>query len=535
MLRVSIHPLDESVLVVAQTRDRNGHIADAADTEDSSRWGGNASLGFAASAAGEGVKYPLLDIDRQGTFDAILRENDIDSSPALPGFYSYTMALSDPDNEVAATPWSIDPNDATQTLWLYVGSEFSFRSIFFQVATAGSWTSAALSVQYWDGTAWVDVADLAEGSLLDTLAGASDQVVWTMPDDWFPCTIENSLVTTEGQRRKVDRSMFWVRVRIDTLVGYASLPSISGVWEGWPEAEDDIALWPNVTRPSKVVLALASMQQDTNPHLQSIPCVSRRQPAHFALGLVDFGRGDYWISVPTFQGDAEEVTSDPSLADYRTQAVDKSGSTVDFPVPSSGIVLRSGRYRARVIAEIPNVDFSQIASETGHIVPPGAFGTPEFGQDPADPDDPEALFDPTWQPVLTAAVEHFDIRARNTYARVDVQRNPSGNDVYTIWLERDGRLVPLSNQGGSNPYARLVVIDQTSDAVLIDTMSASSSVSAGALTPVAGVSGIDSHQFVYTETGSTRKMATNKQYLLLAQIVVGGEALETRIVINFFA
>lgn len=533
MLRVSVHPLDESVLVVAQTRDRNGHIADAADTEDASRYGTNPALGFSSHASGQGLKYPLLDIDRQSAFDAILAEQDIDATPALPGFYRYTMELSDPDNEIAASPFVLDSTTPTQTLWCYLGSEFAFRSAFFQVAVAGSWTSAALTVQYWNGATWTAVSGLTEGSLLSGLAGASDQLSWDMPTDWFPCTIENQLNTTEGQRRKVDKSRLWVRIRINTLVGLVSLPSISGIWEGWPEAEGDTALWQNVIRPTKVVLALASMQQDSNPHLTQLPVVTRKQPADFSTGVVDFGRGDYWIEVPSFGGDPE-ATADPALADYRTVAADKGGSTVAFPVPSAGVVLRKGRYRARVIAEVPNVDFSQIAAETGHQVPPGSFGTPEFGEDPPDPDDPEGLFDPTWRPVLAASVAHFDVRDRNAYARVDVQRRTDGQDVYTLWVERDGRLVPLSNQGGTTPYARLLVIDQSSDGVLVNTMDASSAVVAGALTPVAGVSGVDSHQFVYVETASARKLQTGGQYLLVAQIVIGGEALETRIVINFF-
>jgi len=533
MLRASIHPLDESVLVVAQTRDRNGHIADAVDSENAGRWGTNPALGFSAHGTGQGLQYPLVDIDRQSAFDAVLRENDIQSSPGLPGFYRYTMELSDPDNGIAATPFVLDPNDSTQTLWLYLGSEFAFRSVFFQIAAAGAWTSASLTVQYWNGTAWTAVGSLAEGSLLAQLAGASDQASWTMPLDWFPGTIENSLNTTEGQRRKVDKSRLWVRVRLDTLVGVTSLPSVSGVWEGWPEAEGDTALWQNVIRPTKVVLALASMQKDTNPHLTALPVVTRRQPATFGTGFVDFGRGDYWLELPTYDGDAM-ADSDPALADYRTTATDKGGSTVPFPVPSAGVVLRKGRYRARIIAEIANVDFSQIAPETGHQIPAGAFGTPEFGETPPDPDDTEALFDPTWKPVIAATVAHFDVRDRNTYARVDIQRNGAGQDVYTLWIERDGRLLPLSNQGGVAPYARLQVIDQSTDGVLIDTMDAAKAVAAGALAPVVGVSAVDSHQFVYVETLSGRKLVTNGQYLLAAQIMSGGEALETRIVINFF-
>jgi len=533
MLRVSVHPLDESVLVVAQTRDRNGHIADAVDSEDAARYGTNPALGFSSHASGEGLKYPLVDIDRQSAFDAILSEQDIDGTPSLPGFYRYTMELGDPDNGITAAPFVQDPNTATQSLWCYLGSEFSFRSAFFQVAVAGDWTSASITVQYWNGSAWTSVTGLTEGSLLDSLAGASDQLSWDAPRDWFPCTVENQLNTTEGQRRKVDKARLWVRVRIDTLVGFSSFPSISGIWEGWPEAEGDTALWQNVIRPTKVVLALASMQKDSNPHLTELPVVTRKQPAGVGTGLVDFGRGDYWIEIPSFGGDAE-ATADPSLADYRTTAADKGGSVVSFPVPSAGAMLRKGRYRARVIAEIPNVDFGQIAPETGHQIPSGSFGTPEFGEDPADPDDPEGLFDPTWRPVLAASVAHFDVRDRSTYARVDVQRRGDGQDVYTLWLERDGRLVSLSNQGGTNPYARLLVIDQSTDGVLINTMDASAAVVAGALTPVAGVSGVDSHQFVYVETASARKLQANGQYLLVAQVVIGGEAIETRIVINFF-
>jgi hypothetical protein len=530
MLRLTIHPLDESVVLVAQTRDRAGHVVDALDVSDSATYGTDETLGFASQASG--LKFPLVDIDQIGTFDDVMRENDIDASPGLPGFYSYAMELADSSNGLTVTPWVQNSTDLSETLFLYLGSEFVFDSIFFDIAVAGAWAAATLEVEYWNGTAWTAVAGLAQGSLLDSLGGASDQAVWTLPTDWFPTTIDNQQVTAEGSRRRITKNRFWVRVKLSGLTTLVSLPTLTGLWKGWKAAESDTGLWQNVIRPSKAVLALGSMRKDSSPHLSEVAVVTRKQPAQRETGLVDFGVGDYSLEIPTYGGDPE-ATADPALVDYRTSALNKAGGSVDFPVPSSGVILPKGRYRARVIAEIPNVDFSQIATETGHEVPAGTFGTPEFSAANPDPDDPEALFDPTWKPMLSAAVAHFDIRDRDAKAVLGHIRTTGGNDLYTVHVERDGRLVPLDNQGGTEPYVRIQVIENDAGAVLIDTMDGSKSGTGAAINPQPAVSAVESTQFRYLETTGGRLLVAGTQYLVRVQVVLGGESIESRTIINY--
>lgn len=529
MLRLTIHPQQERVLLSVQTRDRNGHVVDATDPANAALWGGSPLLGFAANPSG--YRFPLVDIERMGMFDAIVRENDIETDSALPGFYDYGMALSNPDLGVSVSPFVRDPNTPSETLWLYAGAEFVFNSVFFKLGAAGAYGSAELDVQYWDGEIWKEFASREDGPNLGALDGQSDQVTWMPPEDWFPCRIEHQQGGAEGSRVPYERALFWVRMRLSSITSFVSLPTISGLWQGEPGALDDARLWENAKNPKKLVLALASMLAHPNNHLTQVPVVSRKAPATFGTGMVDMGVGDYSLSVPT---DVSLVSSpDPALEEFRTRAFDRNGTWGVFPVPAAGVVLRPGRYRSRVLAEIPNVDFRLLAAMTGHIVPPPG-PSPELGGDSGSPSDPESLFDPSWQPMITAAVADFDVRARNAIARVDVQRLLSGVDAYCIWLEVDGKVIPLQNQTSmARDYARLVVTDATSGAVVIDTASGVLSASGSPLFPQPGVSGADVDAFRYVESDSGRLMQNGGQYHVTATIVRGGEMFLSRMVINF--
>jgi hypothetical protein len=525
MLRLTIHPLDESVLVVAQTRDRFGNLANASHSGNASLWGQNPQIGYSAHPVG--VQYPILDLDRMGCFDSVIRENDIQTVPSATPFYEYTQELADPDNGGLPTPFVVDPNDATRTLYLYMGSEFRFLSAYLELSTAGVWTSAALSVEYHNGNGWVAVPTKVEGSLLAQLAGQSDQVSWAAPTDWFPSMPEHSLSGAEGSRDVYQKRLFWVRVRLTTFVGFSSMPILKGAWEGDPRSEADDDYWPLVTRPEKPVLTMHQMAKDPNTHLANLPVLSQRAPAAFGSGLLDFGMGDYWSFIPTYGG-SPVVGTDPALLDERTADLDKQGTTVTLKVPSRGVVLSPGKYRARVMAEVPNGDSSVLSQQTGHVAPPP-------NPDPPDPEDPEALFDPTWLPVLAAAVEHFDVRSRNTHARVELQRNASVEDSYVIWLERDGEHVPLQNQTDYPlDYARLIVQDAVTGAIVIDTMT-TSATAAGPLYPLAGAGGHDVHEFRYLENVPARKMADRGQYLVTAIVVREGEAFTSTTSVAFFA
>ena len=535
MLRLTIHPQQERVLLSVQTRDRSGHVVQATDPSDSTLWGGSPQLGYASQAASELGRFPLVDIDRMGAFDAILSENDIIDDPGLSPFYDYTMPLSNQDKVVSIVPLVQDSDDLTRSLALYVGSEFSFDSVYFRLGAAATVTAGDFDVEYWNGVEWLPVPTRVDGPLLDLLDNQSDQATWDMPTDWFPSRIQHSQTSVEGSRAVHSRLLFWVRIRFTSLGGSYSPPALTGLWQGEKAAVEDITLWENAKNPNKKVLVLADMMANPNTHLSQVPVVSRKAPATLDEGVVNFGVGDYTLVIPTDVPGV--VTADPDLTagSIKTQVFDRNGTRVDFPVPSTGVVLKPGRYRARVIAEIPNVDFRLLAEETGHTVPPPG-PSPEFGGEGGSPSDPEALFDPSWQPMLTAAVADFDVRARGAQAIVDVQRTLSGVDIYSIWLEIDGKLVPLRNQTLYGvDYARLVVADAISGAVIIDTMDAGASSQGSELNPLPGVSAVDQDFFRYTEANSLRLMQNGGQYHVTATVVRNGEAFVKRVVIDFLS
>ena len=527
MLRLTIANQRESVLLVAQTRDRNGHAADGSDVTDSTKYGTNPALGYAAQPVSSIGQYPFYDLKRDGSFDAIVMENDVLGNPSLPGFYEYTQELSGAAAGIEVEMPALDPNDATRTLWMYVGREFHFHSIYFGLATPGVFTSATLEVEYWNGNVWGAVPSRVDGDRLDSMLGLSDQVSWAHPGDWFPKRIENQLVTTEGLRLVLRRPCFWVRVRLSSLVGFSSLPVLSGCWEGDADAEATPSLWVNVEHPEKLVILRGKMRRDPNDHLPLSLVASRKQPAEISSGTFDFGKGDYYVQIPLHNNNADVLDKDPALAEYRCAGVNKNGTAVTLPIASTGFISRPGRYRVRVYGEIPNLDASVFAGESGHQ---------EFVPDPAlaNPADPESQFDPTWNPILTALSASFDVCHRNAAARVEIQRLPSGVDAYSIWVEADGQRLLLSNQATPD-YARLRVQDAATGAVIIDTMQAGLCTSDGPLQAQGGVSGVDMDTFRYTESDSSRKLQDRGQYHLTVWVVRGEEAFVSRVEVNFFA
>ena len=526
MLRVAIHPSRESVLVIAQTRDRNGHVADASDATDA-RYGTSPQYGFAAQPAQTGIRWPQVDVDRNGLFDAILVENDVQTSPSLAGFYEVSAELSDFDAARSVSWPARDPNDTTKSLWFYCGSEFAFRSVYLSFAAAGSYVSGAFQVQYWDGTAWADVA-FVEGSRLDAGRGLDDQVSWDRLARWFPCVVQNQLVVTEGSRLVVARELFWVRIRLKTLAGVFSLPILSKCWEGDELAEADPTRWSLVKRPEKLVVARCPMVRDANTHLSSVPVASRKAPATRSTGRVNLGKGDYYVRIPTY--DAQDALGkDPASATSLVAGQTKTGVGVTVPVTAEAVVLRPGRYRARVYGEVPNVDANVFLAETGHTLVPG---------DPSlfDPNDSDSAFDPTWAPVMAGASAHFDVRLAGAMAHVEMQRSGNTRDVYTLWLSCENRRVPLTNQGSARDYARLVVTDTSTGSVLIDTADAAKSVTGGPLLPLATPSGNpDPHLFRYIEDATARKLTDRGQYALTVTIVKNGEAVVSESSLSFFA
>lgn len=527
MLRVTIYPARESVLIVAQTRDRNGHVADASVATDS-RYGVSPQQGLAAQSAGPGKRWPQIDVDRSGLFDAVLIENDIETHPGDAAFIEATAELSDPD-AARAVNWPVsDPDDDTKTLWMYVGCEFVFRSIFFRLSSPGAWTGAVLDAEYWDGTDWTTMPTLVQGSRLDSLAGLDDQISWERPGNWFPTLIDHQQATVEGSRKVVSRELFWVRLRLSSLDTLVDLPQLAGLWEGDEGAETDHSRWPLVTPPQKLVIARCPMTKDHNPHLSSCPVASRKAPATLGGGMADLGQGDYLLRIPTYYGE-DALAKDDDVGTFLVSGQDKNGTAVTVPVSAEGVLRRPGRYRARVYGEVPNRDANVFLADTGHLpVPPDP--------DLIDPNNPESQFDPSWQPVMTGAVACFDVRLRDAFAHVEVQRNLSTRDVYSMWLKCGERRVPLVNQGANLDYARLVVTDTYTGAVLIDTMDGGKSNVGDALTPLPAPAGNpDSHLFRYTEDASPRKLVDRGQYILTVTIVRGGEAVVSETSVSFFS
>lgn len=74
--------------------------------------------------------------------------------------------------------------------WIVLGGPTPFMGVALDYTNLNS-NDATLSVEYWNGSAWVAVSNLLDGTIASSTktAGADGQVTWSMPTDWAASTI----------------------------------------------------------------------------------------------------------------------------------------------------------------------------------------------------------------------------------------------------------------------------------------------------------------------------------------------------------
>lgn len=131
-------------------------------------------------------------------------------------------------NSTEVTASLVTPNGSNYLLpllttdALYLGFHGKFASRYFQVGVVNAVVSA-LSVEYWDGSAWASVDDLVDQTSVGgaTLA-QSGFVSWTNKDNW----VAHNIAGTDA-----DLKLFWVRLKVSVnLTGTTALKSILNLY-----------------------------------------------------------------------------------------------------------------------------------------------------------------------------------------------------------------------------------------------------------------------------------------------------------------
>lgn len=131
-------------------------------------------------------------------------------------------------NATEITGFLTQPNSANKVValttsdFLYLGFHGRFASRYFQVGVANAVVSA-LTVEQWNGTAWVAVDDLVDQTSVGgaTLA-QSGFISWVNNETW----VESTQTGVDA-----DVSLFWVRISVSAnLTGTTALKSILNVY-----------------------------------------------------------------------------------------------------------------------------------------------------------------------------------------------------------------------------------------------------------------------------------------------------------------
>jgi len=97
----------------------------------------------------------------------------------------------------------------------YFGFSRPWDSLWLNVGTAGvgTWT---LAWEYWNGTAWIALADVVDDTTAFTMAGTK-KVAFTRPGDWVSTTI-------------LTMNLYWIRARVSSFTGMTTQPLGTQAW-----------------------------------------------------------------------------------------------------------------------------------------------------------------------------------------------------------------------------------------------------------------------------------------------------------------
>lgn len=114
--------------------------------------------------------------------------------------------------------------------YLYVGQYYPFTNLFFEVNTVNALAST-LGIEHWNGSEWVSVVDILDGTLVSGATMARDGVVsWSIDmynEEWQIVQDTSSNTMTDLDDFKL-YNLYWIRIRPSaTLTAGCKLDKVS--------------------------------------------------------------------------------------------------------------------------------------------------------------------------------------------------------------------------------------------------------------------------------------------------------------------
>jgi hypothetical protein len=118
-------------------------------------------------------------------------------------------------NSVAANDMNLLPASPQKNDAYYFGGSIKFETVRLNVGTAGvgTWT---LTYEYWNGSAWVALSYVADGTNGFKTAGIND-INFLRPSDW-----QKKLLLT--------RNVYWIRARVSSFTSKTTQPLGTKAW-----------------------------------------------------------------------------------------------------------------------------------------------------------------------------------------------------------------------------------------------------------------------------------------------------------------
>ena len=119
-------------------------------------------------------------------------------------------------NSAAANDMTLLPAVPVVNDAYYFGGAYPFDLLTINIGTQGSGTWE-ITWEYWNGSAWTEVADIADGTTAFEAAVGNRDVSWTMPTDWNTVAVDGT-------------TAYWVRARVSSYTAVVTQPLGTQSW-----------------------------------------------------------------------------------------------------------------------------------------------------------------------------------------------------------------------------------------------------------------------------------------------------------------
>ena len=98
----------------------------------------------------------------------------------------------------------------------YVGGAQPFSKVTYNISTPGDWTGV-LTFQYWNGTIWIPLSNVVDGTNNFEAAAGNRDVTFTVPNNWEPCIVDTV-------------NAYWIRAVVTTYTARVASPIATQIW-----------------------------------------------------------------------------------------------------------------------------------------------------------------------------------------------------------------------------------------------------------------------------------------------------------------